>query len=160
MCKYVDVEDLIIECSEKNLSDEENEYLKHEFQEIKEYRKKIPYMNVFKRKEIVEEEFKIFIENKDRNINDEKVENRGNIKNKYIQIMCLLLIDNTNKDVVKLYLNFIKNNSNFINENKLLNYEKEINKYKILFTVDEMKQFGDNIKNKSQKDIFLDYLRE
>ena len=102
MCKYSDVEDFIIESSEKTMSDEENEFLKYEFQEIKEFRKKILTMNVFKRKEIAKKELENFTKNDNRN-ND-----RDNIKNKYIQIMCLLLIDNTNKDIVKLYLDFIK----------------------------------------------------
>ena len=154
MCKYSDAEDFIIESSEKTMSDGDNDFLKYEFQEIKEFRKKILTMNVFKRKEIAKKELENFTKNDNRN-ND-----RDNIKNKYIQIMCLLLIDNTNKDIVKLYLDFIKKNSQFINENKLLTYEKEINKYKILFTVDEIKQFGDYIKNKSQKVIYLEYLKK
>ena len=74
--------------------------------------------------------------------------------------MCLVLIDNTNKDIVKLYLNFIKNNSAFIQENKLLPYNKEIHKYKVIFSIDEINQIEKNIKNKSQKEIFLDYLNE
>ena len=154
MCRYVDIEDFVIESSEKTLSDEDNEYSKHEFQEIKDFRKKIPNINIFKRKEIAKKEYKKFIETENKNIDE------FNIKNNYIKIVCLLLIDNTNKDIVKLYLNFIKKNSNFINENKLLTFEKEINKYKILFTVDEIKQFGNNIKNKSQKVIYLEYLRK
>ena len=82
-----------------------------------------------------------------------------NLKKKYIKIMCLLLIDNTNKDIVKLYLIFLKNNVSFIKNNNLLTYEKEINKYKVIFTIDEMNMIENNIKLKSQKDIFLDYLK-
>ena len=139
--------------SDMNLSNRTN-YAKNEFQEIINYRKEISKMNIFKRKKIAINKYNSFIKNE--NIN--KKEDDENIKDKYIKIMCLLLIDNTNKDIVKLYLNFIKNNSNFIKKNKLLSYEKEINNYKIIFTVNEMKQIEKDIKKKSQKDIFLDYI--
>ena len=136
-----------------NLSNRTN-YAKNEFQEIINYRKEISKMNIFKRKKIAINKYNSFIKNE--NINKKKDDE--NIKDKYIKIMCLLLIDNTNKDIVKLYLNFIKSNSNFIKENQLLPYEIEINNYKIIFTVDEMKQIEKDIKKKSQKDIFLDYI--
>ena len=58
--------------------------------------------------------------------------------------MCLLLIDNTNKDIVRLYLNFIKVNSLFIKENKLLIYDMELEKYKIIFTIEEMEKIQKN----------------
>ena len=127
---------------------------KNEFPEIKEYRKKISKMNIFKRKEKAKNEYKAFMEN-ELNL---KEDNKENIKNKYIRIMHLLLIDNTNKDIVKLYLHFIKKHSEFIRENRLLSFQIEINNYKIIFTVDEMKTIEKNLKNKSQKDIFLNYI--
>ena len=116
------------------------DHSKNEFPEIKEYRKKISKMNIFKRKEIAKNKYKTFMEN-EFNL---KEDNKENIKIKYIKIMYLLLIDNTNKDIVKLYLNFIKKHSEFINENKLLSFQTEINKYKIIFTIDEMKTIEKN----------------
>ena len=139
------------EKADKNSSNKTS-FAKNEFQEIKNYRKEVSKMNIFKRKKIAIDKYNNFVDN---NI---KKEDNENIKDKYIKIMSLLLIDNTNKDIVKLYLNFIKSNSNFIKENKLLPYEIEINNYKIIFTVDEMKQIEKDIKKKSQKDIFLDYI--
>ena len=130
------------------------DHSKNEFPEIKEYRKKISKMNIFKRKEIAKNKYKTFMEN-EFNL---KEDNKENIKIKYIKIMYLLLIDNTNKDIVKLYLNFIKKHSEFINENKLLSFQTEINKYKIIFTIDEMKTIEKNLKNTTQKDIFLNYI--
>ena len=159
-CKFSDIKDLEIDSSDKAQSDEESEYLKNEFREIKEFRKKVVNMNVFKRKQIAKEEYKIFLENEDKIKDNDKYIDKDKIKSKYIQIMCLILIDNTNKDIVKLYLNFIKNHPSFIKENKLLPYKKEINKYKIIFKIKEINQIEKNIKNKSQKDIFLDYLKD
>ena len=139
------------EKADKNSSNKTS-FAKNEFQEIKNYRKEVSKMNIFKRKKIAIDKYNNFVDN---NI---KKEDNENIKDKYIKIMSLLLIDNTNKDIVKLYLNFIKSNSNFTKENKLLPYEIEINNYKIIFTIDEMKQIEKDIKKKSQKDIFLDYI--
>ena len=139
---------------EKSDKKSDNKIDKIEFQEIKEYRKIISKMNVFKRKEIAKKEYNLFLENE----NHIKEDNKEKIKIKYIKIMWLLLIDNTNKDIVRLYLNFIKVNSLFINENKLLTYDMEIEKYKIIFTIDEMEKIEKNKKRKSQKDIFFDYI--
>ena len=150
-CKFQEAEELEI------ISKTEKDFSKNEFQEIKDFRKEIQKMNIFKRKEIAKKEFKKFIENTNYDINI-KITNEKEIKNKYIEIVCLLLIDNTNKNIVKLYLNFIKKYSDFIKNNKLIPYEKEIEKYKIIFTIDETEQLEKNIKTKSQRDIFLDYI--
>ena len=138
-------------------SQSEIDFSKNEFQEIKDFRKEIQKMNVFKRKEIAKKEFQTFIENTNYDINI-IITNETEIKQKYIQIVFLLLIDNTNKNIVKLYLSFIKKYSDFIKNNKLIPYEKEIEKYKIIFTIDEMEKIEKNIKTKSQRDIFLDYI--
>ena len=127
-CKFKNINDLEIryESNEKlgKESDESSDKISdskaddniNEFQEIKEYRKIISQMNLFMRKEIAKKEYELFLKN-DKYINED---NNEKIKTKYIKIMCLLLIDNTNKDIVRLYLNFIKVNSLFIKENKLL----------------------------------------
>ena len=148
-CKSSELEDLEI-----NL---ELYGIYNKFKEIKEIRKQIAMMNVFKRKQIAKEEYLIFLKEESNNINI-KITDKEKIKNKYIKIMRLLLIDNTNKDIVKLYLNFIKNNPDFIEENELMPYELEIDKYKILFTILEMEKIEKRKKNKTQKTIFLDYI--
>ena len=109
-CKYQEAEELEI------ISKTEKDFSKNEFQEIKDFRKEIKKMNIFKRKETAKKEFKKFIENTNYDINI-KITNEKEIKNKYIEIVCLLLIDNTNKNIVKLYLNFIKKYSDFIKNN-------------------------------------------
>ena len=158
VCRFSEVNDLVIESSEKAQSDEEINYLKNEFEEIKEFRKKIIKMNVFKRKQIAEEEYKKFI--KSHNIINDISKNKDKIKFYYIKIVCLTLIDNTNKDIIKLYLNFIKKYHEFVKDNKLLTYEKELNKYKIIFDEDEIVQLDKNINYNNQKKIFMDYLNE
>ena len=51
-CKFSDIKDLEIDSSDKTQLDEESEYIKNEFIEIKEFRKKVVNMNVFKRKQL------------------------------------------------------------------------------------------------------------
>ena len=144
-----------------NTPSEEEDYHKNEFEEIKEFRKELLKMNIFKRKKIAKIQYNNYIQNKDNKkyiINDENVYKKIEIKSQYIKIFCLLLIDNTNKDVVKLYLNFIKKIPIFIKENNLRPYDIEVKKYSVIFSVDEMNKIEKNIKNKNQKDIFLDFL--
>ena len=112
-------------------------------------------MNVFERKEIAKNKYATFLKE---NINID-TSNEIEIKKIYIKIKCLVLIDNTNKDIIKLYLNFIKKHSDFVTKNNLKPYKKEIMKYKIIFTIDEMKEIEPNIKINSQKTLFLDYLK-
>jgi len=150
-CKFINKEEQEI------ISSPSKDDMKNEFQEIKDFRNEISKMNIFKRKSIAKDEYNNYIQkikNKKIIINDEKNE----IKEQYISIIYLLLIDNTNKDIVKLYLNFLKNNSIFIKENNLLSFKDEVNKYSIIFKIDEIEQIEKNIKQKSQKDIFLDFL--
>ena len=152
LCKTGKIED-----SEINLQSE-IDCSKNEFQEIKEFRKQILNMNIFERKNIAIKEYQDFIKSNDYNDDNDNISNEEILKNKYIKIKCLFLIDNTNKDIIKLYLDFLKQNSEFIKRNELTPFEKEINKYKIIFTVDELEQIEPNIKAVSQKKIFLDYL--
>ena len=156
-CKSSEIENLEITTESRKESLAESNDDSKEFEEIKEIRKQVAMMNVFKRKDIAKEEYLIY---KKQNGKNDKIKyiDKEQIKNKYIKIMRLLLIDNTNKDIVKEYLNFIKNYPDFIKENGLNSYEKEINKYKKIFTVKEMEEIDRAIKNKSQKTIFLDFL--
>ena len=148
LCKISKIED-----SEINLQSE-IDCSKNEFQEIKEFRKQILNMNIFERKNIAIKEYQDFIKSNDYNDDNDNISNEEILKNKYIKIKCLFLIDNTNKDIIKLYLDFLKQNSEFIKRNELTPFEKEINKYKIIFTVDELEQIEPNIKAVSQKKFF------
>ncbi len=160
MCKFHENEEpeilSFISLEERDIKQEKSE-LQNEFQEIKDFRNEVSKMNVFKRKTIAKDEYSKYIKNNKTKILKNKDKN-DDIKEQYIKIFCLLLIDNANKDIVKLYLDFIKKNDKFIKDNNLLHYEEEIKKYSIIFTVDEMEQIEKNIKIKSQKNIFLDFL--
>ena len=61
-----------------------NNYSKNEFEEIKEFRKKILNMNVFERKDISKKEYAKF-KKEENNID---ITNGDKIKNMYIKIKC------------------------------------------------------------------------
>ena len=124
MCKFGEQEEpeVFAFLSEGKQHSKSEDYLKDEFQEIKNFRKKVSIMNIFKRKKIAKNEYKEYLKNnnnKNININDENNGQIEAIKSQYIKIFCLLLIDNTNKNIVKLYLDFIKKYPKFIKENNL-----------------------------------------
>lgn len=158
ICKLFVDSDFDIEIQSRNREKEYKEFQdspRNEFLEIKEFRYNILKISIFQRKSRAINEYNKFIKEKNYNnfITDKK-----KIKDIYIEIMNLVLIDNTNKDIIKLYLNFLKHYSNFIKENDLLCYSREINKYKVLFTVSEMANIEPNIKVNSEKDNYISYL--
>jgi len=157
LCKSYDFKELQITNQENNtIKDRSKDSPRNELKEIKEYRKEIIKMNVFKRREIAENEYNKYI--KENNNDPINLEN-DKIKEKYIKIMILVLIDDTNKNIIKMYLNFLKKYSNFIKDELSFSYEREINKYKTIFTIDELKEIEKNIKNKSEKQAFFDYIK-
>ena len=78
----------------------------------------------------------------------------------YIEIIKLILLDETNKDIAKLYLDFIKNNEISVKNYGLITYNEEIKKYKLLFTIDEKKKIAPGIKEKSEKEKFILFLEK
>jgi len=82
------------------------------------------------------------------------------IKKHYLQIVELLLLNDTDKNIVRLYLNFIKENEGFIIANKLNTFQQELTKYKRLFTVEEMNIIKKDYKTQSEKMNFIDYLKK
>ena len=144
----------IISNNEKNdeLDISSRESPREEFPEIQEIKKRIKDMAIFERPNIAKEKLK--------NIQNHKKSNLKNytdkeIREKYIKIYELILLNDTDKDIVRLYLDFIKKNSNFIKKYKRKTFEEEIKKYKILFSVEEGKY-----KTKSEKSHFIDYLKD
>ena len=122
---------------------------KEDFPEIIEIIKKIKELEIFERPKIAKEKYNNFIQKEEKNnLNDEE------IRSNYIKIYELLLLNDTDKDIVKLYLDFIEKNNNFIKQNKRKTFEEEKNKYKILFNVEE------GYKTKSEKDNFIEYLKQ
>ena len=110
-------------------------------------------ISIFERDEIAKSKYKSFMEKY--NCEDMKETNLE----KYHDIMELLLLNNTDKDIVKLYLNFLKHNKNFIESNELNAYDEEIMKYKILFSVAEIEEIDKQIKKKSEKENLINFLK-
>ena len=124
------------------------------FKEINELKKEIMELSLFERNKIAEIKFNNYInKSKNKNLNQEQ------IKKEYIAISELLLLNNTNKNCVKLYLNFIKENDTFIKKYNLIPYEKELLKYQKLFSIKEMDEIEKNYKKLSEKENLVKYLR-
>ena len=82
------------------------------------------------------------------------------VKTQYINLLILLINDDTNKDLLKEYLNFLSKNEIILK--KLLEdyYEKfndELNYYYIFFDTNEISDFG--LIKKTQKDEFIEFLQ-
>ena len=151
MCKQSDMEDLEIKT-------ESGVETYNKFKEIKDFRKEISKMNIFNRKKIAEEEYKKYLINKNIIADDRIIIEEDIIKSEYIKILYFVLIDNTNQKIVKTYLKFIKKYHDFIKKHNLKPYEKELKKYKVIFQKEEINEIENDIKDKSQKDIFLEYI--
>jgi len=89
---------------------------------------------------------------------EDQINDNKKIMAKYIEIIELMLLNNTNKKITKLYLDFIKNNENFINIFKLNNYKDELKKYKILFTKDEINKIEREYKTIGEKENYVNFL--
>ena len=122
--------------------------------ELDDLKMKIMEIPLFERKEIAEKQYEEYIREKDKIINEK------NILKEYIRIINLLFLNNTNKDIVKLYLNFIKNNDDFTKNNELNAYSKEILKYKKIFTKDELYEIDNSFNKESEKKNFINFLRK
>ena len=87
-----------------------------------------------------------------------------NIKSKdfmeeYLEIVELVFLNDTDKNIIELYLGFIKINEESIKVNDLNTFEEEIKKYKLLFTVGEMNKIKKGIKIQSEKENFINFLK-
>ena len=122
---------------------------REDFQDIKEFKKEIQEMEIFDRPNIAKEMYNNIANKKKDNLTDKE------IKERYIEIYKLLLLNDTDKDIVHLYLDFINKYSSFIEKNKRKTFEEEKNKYKILFFENEW-----GYKTKSEKTYFIEYLKE
>ena len=124
------------------------------FKEIDELKREIMELSLFERNKIAISKYNEYLK-KEKKINL----NKEDKKREYISINELLLLNNTNKDIVKLYLNFIKENEMFIKEYNLISYKEELLKYQKLFTIKEMDQIEKNYKTISEKENFFIYLK-
>ena len=147
-CKNLFTED---EASTLNINKKDSPKRKAKIKEIEDYIRQIMKLSIFKRDEIAKNKYKNFLKMK-------KVKKINDVYKEYIEILKLLLLNDTNKNIVTLYLNFLKNNKNFIESNGFNSFKEEIEKYKVLFTMEEINKIEIGIKMKSEKDNFLDLL--
>ena len=136
--------DIIVSNKSQNDSPREKKKIK----EIEEIKTEIMEMPLFERKDKAEQKYKYYLNNKKINAIEK------DFFEEYIEIIKLLLLNETDKDIVILYLNFIKNNELSIKNYGLTTFNEEINKYKLLFTKEEMKKIAPGIKEKSEKEKF------
>lgn len=76
----------------------------------------------------------------------------------YIKYINLLILDNTNKNLIIDYLKFLKDNENIITFNFIEKYKKEIENYKVLFTQEELEKNKLEKKELSEKQDFINLL--
>ena len=148
-CKLLSIED-----SHSTLNINNDSPKKPKIKELEDIKKRIMSISIFKRAKIAESKYKEYKNNLD-NMKEKK-----DTLNNYIEIRELLFYNDTNKDIVKLYLNFLRENPDFIKNYNLNTYEDEKHKFKKLFTVEEMKHIEQNIKTISEKQHLLNFLEK
>ena len=152
-CKnfFKEEKDIIIKSEE--LSQRNHTIIK----EIEELKKRILDIPLFQRKSKSMEKYNKKI--KERKSTLYNINNNNFIK-EYIDIIELLYLNETDKDIVHLYLNFIKENDENIKKFNLDTFDDEIKKYKVIFTCDEINLIKSGIKLKSEKDNLINFLQE
>ena len=85
-----------------------------------------------------------------------------NIFEQYIYYLRLLIRDNTNKILVKNYLNFLEKNETELSNmtNNLEKFKDEVEYYKIIFTKEEYKKYFGLIKEKSEKENLIEFMNK
>ena len=93
-CKNIFNDDANLE-----LNIESKDSPRSKFKELDDFKKETKELEIFKRPKIAKKKFDNFIKfEKNKNVNDEL------IKQDYIEISKLLILNDTDKDIVKLYL--------------------------------------------------------
>ena len=88
-----------------------------------------------------------------------KVDKIKCLKQKYISYLKLLLRDNTNKELIKKYLVFLKENKNKIIISSDIDYNSELKYYIVCLSKSELKQINENKKN-SEIDNLIQFLNK
>ena len=105
----------------------------------------------------LEENYKKSLSRKKKEVND------GFDKNKnysYKELIKMLIKDNTNKNLVAKYLNYLNDNKDQKEIKEEVNFENEYENYKIMFNKEELESY--KLKNKlySQKEEFINTLKD
>ena len=115
-------------------------------------------------KKELENNYKINLEQKKINV-VKKLENyepEKDLEKEYFQLLSLLIQDNTNKDLIEKYLNFLKENERYLVQIQYREtYKDELDYYKVMFTPEEIKTKLNETKTKelSEKEKFIELLK-
>ena len=107
--------------------------------------------------------YKLNLEEKKINVDKKLTEYNpeDDLEKEYFQLISLLIQDNTNKGLVKNYLNFLKENENNLkNIKNIETYQDELNYYKVMFTPKEVKEDLKETKKFSEKEEFIQLLTD
>ena len=115
-----------------DLFDNDSPSERSEHKKIEKIKAEIIDLTVFEREELAKIEYDKYIKNK------KQIKDIENFMTEYLKIIRLVFINDTNKEIIKEYLTFIRENDKAINENGLKPYKKEIKKYQLLFTLEEL----------------------
>ena len=133
-----------------SISKEDSPREKTKNKDIEILKKNIMNITLFQRKVKAKEKYNKKI--KERNEKSNLVIN-DNFMKEYMSIMELLLLNNTDKDIVSLYLEFLKENDDYVKSYKFETFENEIKVYKLVLTIKEAEKIKKGIKLQSEKDI-------
>ena len=121
---------------------------------IKQYLKN-KYVN-----EKISNNFKINLEIKKKNVENllKNYEIKNTLKEQFYYLIDLIIQDNTNKQLIIKYLQFLKENDDNLNEIYHEKYKNELNDYKVLFTPNELKIYFNENKLYDEKEEFINYI--
>lgn len=88
-----------------------------------------------------------------------KKNKENNVNLIYLSLIKMLIKDNTNKELIIEYLNFLKINEKNITISNNISFEEEFNYFKILFKKEELPNYNLK-KNFSEKENFINLLKE
>ena len=150
--------------SKKNNNQDDDKYIHTKkyfnLNEIEVELNNVKKLDLFKRKEKVSKELKNKKKDKNKESKDE-IDLIDNKNEKYIFIVKLLVNDNTNKNLIEEYLDFLKENNDELNKmysNNFENYDNEVKYYLNIFNREEAKKFEkDKI---SEKEKLFDLFNE
>ena len=132
--------------------------------EIKEEEiKRKKYLEIEEIKKELCENYKLSLDIKKGNVITElkKYNPSDSVIDKYIFLLKLLIQDNTNKDLLKIYIQFLKENNETLKNiyNNYEDFESEYNNYKVVFSPEEVELYFEKEKI-SEKKEFLDLLEK
>ena len=92
---------------------------------------------------------------------EKEIKLKKSLKLEYIQLIKLMIKDNTNKDLIIKYLKYLEENNNYLEvkyNNNFESFKSEMENYKIIFNNEELKENKLEEKTFSQKSIFMELL--